>query len=277
MEIGFNRVGPAFFETMKMPLVRGRSFTEADGEGAADVVVVNQRFAEQYWPGQDPIGKRLSIIDDRWMEVVGVSRNAKYRTLGEEPRAFIYVPLYQHYQPSATFLVRATSNASGIPQIAKAEIGAIDKALPIFDVKTGMEHLEFALLPARIAGGLLGVLGAIALMLAAIGIYGVMSFAVVQRTREMGIRIALGAGRTNVLQLVIGQGMRLALVGMAVGIGVAAAVTRFASMFLYGISPTDPLTFTAISGILGLVAFMACYVPARRATRVDPIVALRAD
>jgi len=275
MELAFNRAGPNFFETMKIPLLRGRSFSDKDVQGAPDVVIVNQSFVKRYWPDQDPIGKRVTSGNNRWMEVIGVTRDGKYRTLGEEPRPFVYLPFYQHYQPTATFVLRTASNPANIQPSAREAIATLDKSLPVFDVKTGQDHMSFALLPARLAGSLLGAMGSLALMLAAIGIYGVMSFTVAQRTREIGIRVALGAQYRNVLALVIGQGMRLAVIGMIIGIAAAAGVTRFASMFLYGISPTDPLTFFGIAALLGAVAFLACYVPARRATRVDPIVALR--
>jgi putative ABC transport system permease protein len=278
MEVAFNRVGPHFLETMKIGLVRGRSFTEADTEGAPRVAIINQSFANKYLPGQDPIGKRIDASgDQRWMEVIGITKDGKYRTLGEEPRPFLYLPLYQNYQPSVTFVLRTAANAGATVAAARAEIAALDKTLPVYDVKTGEEHMRFALLPARLAGSLLGILGGLALVLAAIGIYGVMSFSVVQRTREMGIRIALGAPNVKVLGLVVGQGMRLASIGMVIGAAVAVAVTRFAAIFLYGISPTDPLTFFGIAGLLGAVAFLACYIPARRATRVDPMIALRSE
>lgn len=276
MEISFNRVGPGFFETMKVPLLRGRSFTDADVEGAPGVVIVNQTFAKLYWPGQDPMGKRLES-GNGWMEVIGIAKDGKYRTLGEDPRPYMFLPLYQNYATSATFVLRTTMNPTAAVSAARAEIAALDKSLPVFDVKTGEEHMSFSLLPARLAGSLLGVLGTLALLLAAIGIYGVMSFTVAQRTREMGIRIALGAAQANVLRLVIGQGMKLALFGMGIGIVMAAAMMRFASAFLYGISPTDPVTFAAIAGLLGFVAFLACYIPAHRATRVDPMIALRSE
>src|SRR5262249_5383878 len=178
---------------------------------------------------------------------------------------------------SVTLVLRTASDPGATVSPARAAIAEIDKNLPVFDIKTGEEHMSFALMPARLAGGLLGALGVLALILAAIGIYGVMSFGVAQRTREMGIRIALGARRASVLGLVIGEGMRLALIGTLIGVATAAAITRFAAVFLYGISPTDPTTFAGISGLLAFVAFLACYIPALRATRVDPMVALRHD
>jgi putative ABC transport system permease protein len=260
---------------MKIPIVRGRSFADTDVEGAPDVVMINQAFGRRYLPGQEPLGKKISLDGNRWMEIVGVTKDGKYRTLGEEPRPYVYLPLYQHYQPAATVVLRLASNSANIQAMARGEIGRLDKSLPVFDVKSGEDHMKFALLPARLAGTLLGALGTIALALAAIGIYGVMSFMVAQRTREIGIRVALGAQKRNVLGLVIGHGMSLALAGMLIGIIAAAAITRFAAMFLYGISPTDPLTFVGIAGLLGSVAFLACYIPARRATGVDPMIALR--
>src|SRR6185503_1788811 len=155
MEIAFNRVGPGYFETMKVPLLRGRSFTDTDISGAPNVVIVNQAFGNRYWPGQDPIGKRIES-GNGWMEVVGVAKDGKYRTLGESPLPYMFLPLYQNYETTATFIVRTTSPSEGIVNAARTEVAAIDKGLPIFDIKTGEQHMSFALLPARIAGSLLG-------------------------------------------------------------------------------------------------------------------------
>jgi predicted permease len=276
-EVNFNRVGPGFFETMRMPIVRGRSFSGADREGAPAVVIVNESFARRYWPGEDPLGKRASVsgADGPWMSVIGIARDAKYRSLADDALPFYYLPLYQHHQQSATFLLRTRGRPAALEAAAKAEIAAIDRMLPVFDVKTGEDHLRFALLPAQLAGATLGVFGLLALALAVIGIYGVMSYSIAQRTREIGIRVALGAERRVVLSMVVGQGMRLAATGMTIGLAGALAVTRFASAFLYGISPTDPVTFIAIALLLSAAALLACYVPARRASRVDPIRALR--
>jgi predicted permease len=275
MEIDFNRVGPSFFETMQIPILRGRSFRNSDREGALPVVIVNETFASRYWPGQEAIGKRLSIDETNWLQVIGIAKNAKYRTLGEEPRPYYYVPMFQDYQGSATLIVQTKGNPLALSHEAQKELASIDRTLPVFDVETGNDHLHLALLPAQIAGGLLGIFGALALTLAAIGIYGVMSYGVSQRTKEIGIRIAIGAQRKDVLRLILAQGMRLAFIGILIGFAGAFAVTRFASTFLYGVSPQDPVTFFGIAAILCTVAFLACYIPAKRAVSVDPMVALR--
>jgi predicted permease len=262
---------------MRIPIVRGRPFTEQDREGAPPVIMVNESFVRRYWPGEDPIGKRASVngAEGPWMEVIGIAKDGKYRSLADDSLPFYYLPLLQNHQPTSTFVLRAGGNPMALQSAVKAELANLDRALPIFDVKSGNDHLRFALLPAQLAGATLGIFGLLALALAAIGIYGVMSYSVAQRTREMGIRAALGASRTDVLSLVVVQGMRLAVSGIAIGLIAALALTRFASGFLYSVSPTDPMTFIAIGLLLSLIAFLACYIPARRATRVDPMVALR--
>lgn len=278
MEISFTHVGPRYFETLQVPVVRGRALNEEDRAGAAPAVMVNEAFAARYWPGQEPLEKRVSVggrSDRHLREVVGVTRTGKYQTLGEQPRPFLYLPLAQNYESSATVVVRTAGDPAALLGTIKSEILRLSPNLPIFETKTMDAHLGLALLPARVAGSVLGTFGAVALILAALGLYGVMSYAVSQRTREMGIRLAIGAARGDLLRLVVGHGMKLAGAGLAVGLVLAFAAARLVASLLYGLSPTDPATFTGAAAVLLAVAFTACYLPARRAARVDPMIALR--
>jgi len=258
-------------------MVRGRSFTAADRQGSTPVVVVNDAFANRYWPGVDPIGKRLSANGPGgpFREVVGVVRTGKYNTLGEEPRPFYYLPLLQEYRGAVTLHVKGPSRDL-IPAVRDA-IRAVDAAVPVFDAKTMEDQLLVALLPARLAGTLLGAFGILALLLAAVGIYGVMAYSVAQRTREIGVRMALGAGARDLLRLVVGEGARLTAIGLVIGLAVGIGVTRFIASLLYGITPTDVIAFGSASAILATTALLASYIPARRAIRVDPVLALRRD
>ncbi len=282
MEVHFNVVGPHYFETMRIPLVRGRWFTPQDTQGAPGVVIVNEAFARRYWPGQDPLGKRISMgvteQDGRQvypLAVVGVAQDGKYVTLGEDARPFVFYPHRQNYEADATVLVRTGGDPAAFSETLRQEIRALDPRLPVYDVRTLESHMSFALVPVRLAATLLGVFGLLALTLCCVGLYGTLSFAVSQRTREIGVRIALGARSRDVLRLVLAQGLVLTLVGMGIGLSAAAGASRFLTFLLYGISPLDPFTFLVISMLLLMVALLACYVPARRALRVDPMAALR--
>jgi predicted permease len=278
-ETSYNVVGPQYFETMRIPLLRGRSFTDADRAGAPPVVIVNEAFARRYWPNADPIGKRLSANGSSgpFREVVGVTRTGKYNTLGEDPRPFYYLPLWQEYNGTVTLHVKTAGDPRALIGSVREAIRAVDPNVPVVDVKTMEEQMLVALLPARLAGTLLGAFGLLALLLASVGIYGVMAYAVVSRTREIGVRRALGAQTNNLLRLILGEGMRLAAIGFAIGLAAAFALTRFAASLLYGVTPTDPLTFAGALAILSAAAFVACYIPALRALRVDPVTALRCE
>ena len=277
MGVHTNTVGPDYFRTMGIPLTRGRDFTVADRAGAPGVVVVNEAFVRRYWPDQDPMGKRVFLGDRSGTpaQVVGVVKDGKYVTLGEDPTPFFYVPFLQRSESDATLHVRTTGDPRGLVEAMQKEVRALDPSLPVFDVKTMTDHLGLSLLPARLAGSVLGLFGLVALILAAVGIYGVMSQAVRQRTRELGVRIALGARPTDLLSMVLAQSMRVALVGLAIGLVAALGLSRLVASLLYGISPVDPVTFVAIPALLAAVALLASYVPARWAMRVDPMVALR--
>jgi ABC-type antimicrobial peptide transport system permease subunit len=207
--------------------------------------------------------------------VIGVARTGKYRTLGEEPRPFYYLPLWQAFEGQVSLHARVSGDPTSMLRGVRDAIRGVDATVPVHDVKTMNDHLRVALLPARIAGTLLGAFGVLALLLATVGIYGVMAYSVAQRTREIGIRRALGAERANLLRLILGEGMRLAAVGFAIGLALAAALTRFASSLLYGVTPTDPITFAGSLGVLSAAALVACVMPALRALRVDPVSALR--
>jgi len=211
------------------------------------------------------------------LEVVGLTRDGKYVTLGEEPKPFFYRPFFQDYDAEAVLQVRTAGDPLPLVAAIRREVQALDASLPVFDVKTMTSHLGISLLPARLAGSLLGLFGLVAVVLASVGIYGVMAYSVSQRTRELGVRVAIGARPADLLSMVIGQGMRLAAIGVGVGLVLALAAARLATSLLYGIGASDPLTFTGIALLLGVIAFVASYVPARRATNVDPIVALRSE
>ncbi len=277
MSTGFNVVGPNYFRTMGTPLLRGREFTEADREGAPATVVINGTLAARLWPNEDALGKRISITgpDGPFLQVVGVARDSKYRTLGETARSYVYLPLQQSYDPKMTLVVRTTGEPSSITPLVREQIRALNANLPIADVQTLRQQIELTLLPSRIAAWVLGGFGLLALLLAGIGIYGVVSYGAAQRTREIGVRMALGASERDVLGLVLWDGLIVIGAGLAIGLLLAAAATRVIAAFLYGVGATDPLTFVIVPVLLGMVALVASYVPARRAVKVDPLVALR--
>jgi predicted permease len=280
MEVYTATVASDYFRTMRIPILRGRGFADSDAEGAPRVVVVNQAFARRYWPGEDPIGRHIQMgIRNRpgtpWWEVVGVARDGKYLSLGEEPLPFFYLPLAQFYRSSTSLVVRTHGAPLSLLPAVRDEVAGLDKSLPLTGAETLVDHTGLSLLPARLAGAVLGAFGVVGLLLAAMGVYGVMAFAVAQRTREIGIRMALGAERREIFRLVVRQGMVLTAVGCAVGLAAAVVLTRFLTSLLYGVSPTDPWTIAAVLLVLAVTALAACYLPARRAMRVDPMTALR--
>jgi len=272
-----NVVGLKYFQTMGIGLLRGRDFTAQDRDGAPGVVVINETFAKRYFPGQDPLGKRISLRGARgpWLEVVGITRDSKYRTLGEAPAPFVHLPLLQNHETGMTLHVRTGVDPAALIPAVRREIQALEKNLPATEIRPLTELISRSLFPARVGAALLGVFGLLALLLASVGLYGVMSYSVSRRTREIGIRMALGAERRDVLRLVLTEAMTLVAVGVGVGLTLAAAVTRLLAGFLYGVSATDPTTFAGITLLLAGVALFASLIPARRAMRVDPMVALR--
>ncbi len=284
MELDFNNVGTRYLQTMGIPITRGRDFTEQDREGATGAVIINETMARRYFPGQEAIGKRLTYpalpgasVPPTTLEIIGVAKDGKYRNLREEQRPSFYTSFLQNYQPNMTLHVRTTGDTVALVSAVRREVQALDKNLPIFDARTLAEQRSNSLYTERLSAALLSVFGALALLLAAVGIYGVMAYSVSQRTHEIGIRMALGAQRGNVLRLIIGRGMTLAILGVLVGLVGAFVVTRLLESLLYGVSTTDPMTFVGVATLLTLVALVACYIPARRAMRVDPITALRCE
>ena len=270
---------PGFVPALGVDLVEGRDFTDEDGDTRPRAAVVNETFARRFWSDQSALGKRFSLqgVTGPWIEVIGVMRDGKYFSLGEDPSPFIYVNLRPTDGSYLTLMVRTSSEPQALIGALRSEFHQLDSNLPVYSVRTMTEHMALPLFPARVAATLLGSFGVLALILAAIGIFGVMSYAVSQRTREIGIRMALGADAARILRLVIGQGLKLILFGLGIGLVAAFAGTRLMSSLLYGVSATDSLTFALIALLLSGVALLACYLPARRATRVDPMIALRCE
>jgi predicted permease len=271
-----NEISPNYFQTMEIGL-RGRDFTARDNKKESRVAIVNETFARKFFHGQDAIGRRFNFggPDQPFWEVIGVAADGKYNSLGEDPKPAFYRPLLRDYSTNVTLVARASGDPRAVIAALRREVQQLDPSLPLYNIGTLTEHMQVPLFPARMAAAVLGSFGVLALVLASIGIYGVMSYVVAGRTREIGVRMALGADRRNVLRLIVGQGMMLALIGLLIGLAVAFAVARLLTSLLYGVSPADPLTFTGIVFLLTVVAALACYIPARRATKVDPLVALR--
>ena len=272
----FSRISPGYLQAMGTQLVQGRDFTAQDDENALLVVIVNETFARRYWPGQDPLGKRLALgsPSEPMRQVIGVVQDGKYTSLTEDPQPYVCRPALQAYAGMTTVIARGNAEPQKLLSVIRSEIQQLDPRLPLSGAPM-TEKLGLALLPARMAAILFGVFGLLALALAAIGIYGVMSYAVSRRTHEIGIRMALGAPASHVLRLTIGQGLILALIGVALGLSVALALTRSLKSLLFGVSATDPLTYVIVSVLLIFVALLACYIPARRATKINPMTALR--
>ena len=276
--VNFDDVTPGHFETMRIPLLRGRDFTDFDRENTTPVVVINEAMAKIVWPGEEAVGKRFAIVNTtNLLQVVGVVGTTVIGQIGEDPQPVAYFPMRQQYSPFATLVVRTTGNPEPLLGTVRTQVQQIDKNLAFTNGQTVQQILGQGLWAARMGAALLGLFGALALLLASIGIYGVLAYSVAQRTSEIGLRMALGAQPRQVLGLVLKQGMLLALIGASLGILVALPVARLASGLLYGVSATDPLTYAAITLLLMSVALLACYLPARRATRIDPLVALRVD
>jgi predicted permease len=275
-QIDNNEVGPGYFAVMRIPILRGRAFSSQDVATAPPVAIVNQTFAERLWPGQDPIGKQLRIEDNKKdYTVIGVVANGKYRTLGEPARPFVYRCILQRDDPDRMIVVRTAGNSAGTLPAIRRIASQLDPKVPVLSLETMEKATSPALVLPRFAAGFFGLAGLLGLVLACVGIYGVISYSVSQRTHEIGIRVALGAQRPDVARMVLGRSLLLTAIGVAIGLAGAFAMTRVLSGILYGISALDPLTFIAVPLLLLLVALAACYVPARRAMRVDPIVALR--
>jgi predicted permease len=282
ISVAYDTVGAHFFETFEASIVRGRAFDATDTRTSRRVTVINETLAAKLWPRQDPIGKRLrrGRSGDDWLEVVGVARDGKYVMLAEQPRAYLYLPFAQHYQTPVTIVVRAAANAAGLAQPLQRLVGQLDPDLPVFNVRTMDAHLKtsvLALLPFRMGATMAAVQGGIGMLLAIMGLYAVVSYAVARRTREIGVRMALGAAHTDVMKLVVREGMWLSLIGLVVGLVIALGLGLVLSKVLYGVPSADVSVLGGVSALLLIVAALACYIPARRATHVDPLTALRQE
>ncbi|MEO7996244.1 MAG: ABC transporter permease, partial [Gemmatimonadaceae bacterium] len=275
-EVMFNVVDDGYFGVTRMKVVTGRGFLPSDNENAAQVVVLNESFARKYWPDQQPIGKTLKL-NDKPLTVVGIVRDSKYNKLDEKEQPFMFLPYAQHWLSDVNLLVRTKTDAAQMASTIRRELHGLDANLPNPTVTTLQQATAVVLLPQRVAVLVTGVLGLAGLALAGIGLYGVISFSAAQRTREIGVRVALGAGRRDVLRLVVGEGMSMVGIGMGIGLVLALIATRALTSFLFGVSPLDAFTFIAVAAILGATALFASYLPARRAAIVDPVVALRQE
>jgi len=272
--VQYNEVGPDYLATMGIALLSGREFTRADDESAALVAVVNETMVAQYWLGRNPIGQRVQV-KGRWMQVVGVARDSKYESVRETPKPFFYVPRRQNFTIGAGLFIRTPLRAETVATALAREVHALDVNLAPYEMITLQEQVDRSTSPQLVAVTLVGVLGALALLLAVIGLYGVMSYAVSQSTRELGLRMALGAGASNLLRLVISRGLALMAGGALLGAAVALGLTGLLGNLLYNVSPHDPLAFGAAFAVMTIAALAACFLPAWRATRTDPARALR--
>jgi predicted permease len=277
-----NVVDPGYFETMGIRRVAGRGFGDEDGAAAPPVAIVNEAFERLHFPGgteSDVLQRRISLNGPRgpWLTVVGVARDSKYRTLTEPPTPTVYVPLAQNHETGVFLYVRAARDPASLVSAVRSTVRSREPNLPMPDVRPVTDMIGGSLYAARMGARLLAGFGGLALLLSAIGVYGVMAFSVARRTREIGVRMALGARRGNVLRLVVADGMRLVAAGAGLGLAAALAGARWLESFLYGISTTDGMTFVSVALLLGLVALVACLIPARRAAKVDPLVALRSE
>ncbi len=275
-------VSPGYFEAMGIPVKAGRDFNEADSEqGARCVRIVNQTLARRYWPGRNPVGLEVprACPKDAGALIVGVVGDSKQFFMGSEAEPEVYLPYAQHPFASflVTFIIRTASDPLDVAAAVRRAVWGVDHDQPVIQVRSMENVIEESLWPQHFSASILGVFAAIALILSSLGIYGVLSYAVSRRTHEIGVRMALGAERRDVLRLVVGQGLRLTLIGVAIGIAGALGLTRFLASLLYGVKPTDAVTFLAVSLLLTAVALLASYVPARRAAKVDPVVALRCE
>jgi predicted permease len=277
-----NWVSPGCFSTLGIPIVAGRDFTPQDREGTPRVAIVSESTARRFWPGENPLGQRFWLHargTQPPLEVIGVVRDGKYNcswcNLRTNPRPFMFLPFDQTFQSQGTLLVKGDTGTGSLAASIRGEVQALDPNLPIFDIKTLQQQFREGFLLERLGAVMVGAFGALALALAAVGLFGLVSFSVGQRTHEIGVRMALGAQRRDVINLILRQGLALTAVGVVVGLSAAVGLMRLISSILYGVKPTDPLTLTLATLTLGGVAFLACYIPARWATKVDPMVALR--
>jgi putative ABC transport system permease protein len=272
----YNHVSPSYFATLGIPLISGREFTRADNENAPLVAIVNETMVARYWRGQNPIGQRLQV-KGKWVQVVGIAADSKYASMREDPKPFFYVPLRQDFVRGPGLNIRTTQPLQTIQAAVTREVRAIDNNLALYEMITLQEQVDRSTSPQLVAVTLVAVLGGLALLLASIGLYGVMSYAVSQSTRELGLRMALGAGASTLLRLVMSRGLTLMATGVVIGAAVALGLTRLLGNLLYQVSPRDPLAFGSAFAVMTIAALAACFLPAWRATRTDPMRALRTE
>jgi putative ABC transport system permease protein len=275
-------ISPGYFQTMQIPLVRGRFFSDADADGKQRVAIVDESTARRYWPDRDPLGRRIRMGQGAWMTIVGIVKDVKQDGLDVVGFPHVYAPMYQEFDPSPGYifrdfviLARTSLPVSALEPEIRRHVAAVDPNLPVYDVASMDELIDRSLASRRLIAQMVGGFAVVALLLASIGIYGLLAFMVGQRSREIGIRVALGASRAEVLKLIIGKGLILATLGIVAGVCIAAAAASLMGNVLYGVRPHDPGVFFAVSVLLFLVAILASCLPAQRATRVDPNTALR--
>jgi predicted permease len=269
-----NIVSPRYFETMKIPVTMGRSFSERDDDRSPKVAILNQTLARMLWPDRSPLGERVTFQGQR-IEVVGIVRDIKGRDLFDRPGPMFYLPLAQEYHPNVVLHVQARVPPAQIAAVVRGEVQALDRDLPVYAVKRLDEHVAAALTPQRLLAHLISGFGVLAVLLAGIGLYGLLAQMVSERTSEIGLRTALGADSSSVVRLFVFRGMKLALCGIVAGMAVASGLTQLLENLLFGVAPLDPATMAAAPAVLLLAACVACYVPARRAAATDPTAAFR--
>jgi len=272
--VEYNQVSPAYFPTLGIPIISGREFTRADDENAPSVAIVNQTMAARYWRGQNSVGQRLRV-KGKWAQVVGVAADSKYESMGESPKPFFYVPLRQDFVRGPALYIRTVQPPQTMVAALTREVRALDANLALYETITLQEQVDRSTSPQLVAVTLVAILGGLALLLASVGLYGLMSYAVSQSTRELGVRMALGAGAVNVFRMVVSRGLTLTAAGVLVGVATALALTRWLAGYLYNVSPRDPLAFASGFAVMMITAIAACLLPAWRATRTDPARALR--
>jgi putative ABC transport system permease protein len=273
--VSVSAVSPDYFRTMGIRLLKGRDFSAQDREGMPSVVIINESLARLAFPNQDPLGKRIGGGRPPDRTIVGVISDVKNLDLDKDCWPEMYWPYLQRPSPFMTLVIRSDSDPIGLAAAVRNQVLAVDKDQPVFDIQTTEQRLSESVAPRRFRMLLLGLFAGVALVLAAVGIYGVMVYSVTQRTHEIGIRVALGAQEGDIINLVMRKGFRLALIGVGIGVAGALGLSRFIASLLYGVKSTDPLTFVIVSLLLLFVALLASYIPARRATKVDPMVALK--
>jgi predicted permease len=272
-----NVVSPGHFKTLQIPILAGRDFDERDHKDAQRVVIVNERMAETLWPGENAVGKRILVgsPNNKPLEVIGVVKTGKYRALAENPRLYYYTPMEQRGSSDMILMLRTDGDPRNLVGAIRKEVESLDRRIPLYAIKTMDEHMKWPLWAPNMAATLALAFAVVALLLSAVGLYSVMAYIVSQRTREVGIRMALGAQRFDVLRLITRQGMWLAVIGIVIGFGLSLALARVLSSVLIGVSSYDATIFLVVPVLLGAVAMIACLVPARRATKIDPLKALR--